>query len=84
MRTRERITVTVPKDLLAIAERDVAQGRATSVSAWVADAMASKASAESLAEIVADLAEASGGPLTEEEVMWARRRLDPSSSTPAP
>lgn len=75
MRTRERVTVTVPSEVLAVAESDVASGRATSVSAWVADAMATKARAESLADVLADIAEASGGPLREDELAWARERL---------
>ncbi|CAN5791538.1 hypothetical protein BH23ACT2_BH23ACT2_06650 [soil metagenome] len=67
--------MTVPSEVLAAAEADVATGRATSVSAWVADAMATKAGAESLAEVLADIAEASGGPLSKDELAWARERL---------
>jgi hypothetical protein len=83
MRTRQRVTVTVPHDALAVAEADVAAGRSPSVSAWVAEAMEAKARAEALRDVVNDLAIEAGGPLTEEELAWARQRLGRSSSTPA-
>jgi len=83
MRTRRRVTVTVPAEALALAEADVAAGRATSLSAWVADAMEAKAKAESLGDVVRSIAAEAGSPLTETELAWARKRLDPSSLTPA-
>ena len=77
MRTKQRITVTVPKELLAVVEADVSAGRAASVSAWVSDAMAAKVAPgpRSVAEILADLADGFGGPITEEERSWAQQRL---------
>ncbi len=83
MRTRRRVTVTVPSEALALAEADVAAGRTTSVSAWVAAAMEAKATAESLGDVVRAIAAEAGSPLTEKELSWARKRLDPSSLTPA-
>lgn len=82
MRTRRRVTVTVPADALAAAEADVATGSAPSVSAWVAEAMERKAASESLRDVVRSIAVDSGGPLTDEELAWARARLDRSSSMP--
>lgn len=81
MRTRRRVTVTVPLDALAVAEADVAAGHATSVSSWVSDAMQSKARAEALGAVVRQIAVESGSPLTDEEMRWAQERLDRSSST---
>lgn len=75
MRTKARITVTVPKDLVEQARADVAAGRATSVSAWVSDAMQVKAGARPLAEVLEEFAEEMGGPITDEERAWARARL---------
>jgi len=76
MRTKARITVTVPKGLLEIVEADIAAGKATSVSAWVSEAMEAKAGPRTIAQIIDDLAESWGdGPLTEEELAWARNRL---------
>lgn len=76
MRTKARITVTVPKELLEVVEADVAAGRAGSVSAWVSEAMEAKAGPRTVAQIIDDLADSWGdGPLTEEELAWARSRL---------
>lgn len=79
---KTRITVSVPNEALAAAERDVAEGRAPSVSAWVAGAMEEKAAKESLQELLAEI-RAELGPATEEETEWARSVLGLSSSTPA-
>ncbi|CAN5721311.1 hypothetical protein BH24ACT5_BH24ACT5_03580 [soil metagenome] len=76
--------MTVPAEALALAEADVAAGRTTSVSAWVTEAMTAKATAESLGDVVRAVAAEAGSPLTEEELSWARQRLDPSSLTLAP
>ncbi len=75
MRTKARITVTVPKELLEVVEADVAAGRAPSVSAWVSDAMEDKARSRTVGEILADMDDHFGGPITEEEHAWARKRL---------
>jgi hypothetical protein len=75
MQTRERVTVTVPVEVLAAARRDVEAGVATSVSAWITDAAEAKARQETLDEVLADLLEASGGPLSDEERAWARNQL---------
>jgi post-segregation antitoxin (ccd killing protein) len=81
MRTTERVTVTVPKDLLARARDEVAAGRAPSLSAWITDAMAANVAGRDLGELVDEWLEASGGPLTQEERQWADRILARSSST---
>ena len=48
-----RVTVTVDDALLKIAQAEVQAGRASSISAWVAEAMRAKAHAR--VELVADL-----------------------------
>jgi hypothetical protein len=75
MRTRTRVTVTVPDEVLEVARRDVESGSATSLSAWVTDAAAAKARRESLGQVLDSLLAAAGGPLTEEEASWARSQL---------
>lgn len=50
-----RITVSLDDSLVEIAEADVAAGRASSVSAWVANAIRAKAQART--ELIADLEE---------------------------
>ncbi len=70
----EKITVSVPGGLVEQARRAVADGQASSVSAYIADAMAAKAdrtrAEATLGRIFADL----GTPGPEHEA-WARRTL---------
>jgi antitoxin ParD1/3/4 len=75
MRTTTRVTITVPDAVLEAARRDVASGAAPSVSAWVTDAAAAKARRESLDHVLDELLEAAGGPLSEDEMAWARAQL---------
>jgi hypothetical protein len=74
-RTTTRVTVTVPDAVLEAARRDVASGAAPSVSAWVTEAAQAKARRESLGNVLDDLLEVAGGPLSEEEMAWARAQL---------
>lgn len=71
---RSRITVTVRPQVLAVAEEEVAAGRASSVSAWVDQAMEEKARREELAVLLAEM-QAENGPATPEEDAWARQVL---------
>jgi hypothetical protein len=66
--------VTVDQETVRSAEAAVAAGRAPSVSAWVASAMAERASRESLADVLAGIREELG-PATDEETAWARSVL---------
>ncbi|MGO9911116.1 MAG: hypothetical protein ACLPQS_08150 [Acidimicrobiales bacterium] len=75
MRTKTRVTVTVPDAVLEAARRDVDSGAATSVSAWLTQAAEAKARREVLDDVLDDLLEDSGGPLTHKETMWARSQL---------
>lgn len=75
MRTKTRVTVTVPDEVLEVARRDVERGTSPSLSAWVTEAAEAKARRESLARVLDDLLEASGGPLSAEEEAWARGQL---------
>lgn len=68
---KTRVTVTVSPDTLAAAEEQVAQGRASSVSAWVDRAMQEKARRDDLAALLAEM-RAESGPATSEEEAWAR------------
>jgi hypothetical protein len=79
MRVRkERLTVTIDRDLIEVAEEAVAMGEADSVSAWVNAALAERATKErrlrGLAKVIAAY-EAQFGVITEEE-MAERIRLD--------
>ena len=68
---KARVTVTVRRDVLAKAERQVKKGRAKSVSAWVDSAMEEKARREDLAAMLAEM-KAEGGPSSAKEEAWAR------------
>lgn len=71
---RTRLTVTVDPETAKAAEAAVAAGRAPSVSAWVAAAMAERARRERLADVLAEI-RAELGPATDEETAWARSVL---------
>jgi Arc/MetJ-type ribon-helix-helix transcriptional regulator len=70
-----KITVSLPDELVEQARAAVRAGRASSVSAYVADAMRSSGQGESLRSMVDDWLEETGGPATAEEQAWARRAL---------
>lgn len=71
---KARVTVTVRREILAKAERQVRRGRAKSVSAWVDSAMEEKARREDLASLLAEM-KAEGRTATPAEVAWARGAL---------
>lgn len=68
---RARVTVTVRRDVLKKAERQVKRGRAASVSAWVDSAMEEKARREDLAALLAEM-KAEGAPASSKDKAWAR------------
>ena len=76
--TKRRITLTIDADLLDEASAAVSDGDASSVSAWVNQAMADKSEhrqrLKALGEAIADY-EAEFGKITDEE-LEERRRLD--------
>lgn len=76
---KEKIAITLSPHLVAAAKRAVRRGRAASVSAYVAEAIAEKESRqdanEALLEIIDESLEASGGPMTDAERRWADEML---------
>jgi hypothetical protein len=71
---RARVTVSVRREVLAKAERQVKRGRASSVSAWVDAAMEEKARREDLAALLSEMRAENGPPSAKEEA-WARAVL---------
>ncbi|MCO1661053.1 hypothetical protein [Pseudonocardia humida] len=71
MRT-ERITLSLPADLVAEARRAVHRGTAPSVSAYVAEALAARRGRERSLAVLADLY---GGPPPADQLAQARRTL---------
>jgi Arc/MetJ-type ribon-helix-helix transcriptional regulator len=68
-----RITISLDEDLARLAEAEVRAGRSPSVSAWVADAIRTKARAR--AELVADLENLEQREPTSPEVAAAMARV---------
>ena len=73
-RMNRRITVSIPEHLADEAAAAAKSGRAASVSAYVAEALAEKSGRESLGDVLADW-RAEVGPATDEETAWARQAL---------
>jgi Arc/MetJ-type ribon-helix-helix transcriptional regulator len=75
MNVSEKIAVSLPRGLAERARRAVRQGRAASVSAYVALALEEKAKLDELSTLLDDMLAESGGPLTVAERRAADRAL---------
>lgn len=73
--TTEKIAISLPKGTAQRARRAVRQGRASSVSAYVASAIEEKAKLDDLSELLDEMLVESGGPLTAAERRAADREL---------
>jgi hypothetical protein len=69
--TTAKIAVSVPRDILQRARRAVKGGRATSMSAYVASALAQKATLDELDDLLDQMLAGTGGPLTQSEIRAA-------------
>lgn len=73
--TTTKIAVSLPAELVEHAKRAVAEGRAPSVSAYVAGALEEQAKLEDLASLLDEMLVETGGPLTADERRAADRAL---------
>lgn len=73
--TKAKIAITIDEELVRRAKLEVAAGRATSVSAYIEEAVARRAEGDALDDLLHELLEATGGPLTDEERASADRIL---------
>ena len=73
--TKAKVAVTLPRPLLANARRAVEQGRATSVSAYVAMALEEQGKVDDLKAMLDEMLAESGGPMTAAEKREAERML---------
>jgi hypothetical protein len=73
--TVSKVTVSLDPAVAERARRDVAEGKAKSLSAWLNDAGRARAEAEDLANVLAELFDETGGPPTDQELARARERL---------
>jgi Arc/MetJ-type ribon-helix-helix transcriptional regulator len=69
-----KIAVSLPDELVATARRAVADGNASSVSAFIASAVADKARFDELEGLLTGMATASGAP-DDDDRRWAREAL---------
>ncbi len=73
--TTSKIAVSLPTELVDQAQRAVAEGRASSVSAYVARALQEQAKLDDLAALLEKMLVETGGPLTATERKAADRAL---------
>ena len=69
-----KVAISLPDNVLATARQAVAEGRASSLSGYIASTLAERQDHEDLAELLAEMAAESGGP-SDEDRRWARRAL---------
>jgi Arc/MetJ-type ribon-helix-helix transcriptional regulator len=75
MTVSEKIAISLPASIAKQARRAVREGRAASVSAYVAAALEEKAKLDELEALLDEMLEESGGPLTASERRVADRAL---------
>jgi Arc/MetJ-type ribon-helix-helix transcriptional regulator len=75
MNGAEKIAVSLPRGLAERARQAVREGRAASVSAYVASALEQKMDLDELAALLDDMLAESGGPMTSAERREADRTL---------
>jgi Arc/MetJ-type ribon-helix-helix transcriptional regulator len=73
--TTTKIAVSLPAELVDQAQRAVAEGRAASVSAYVARALEEQAKLDDLASLLDEMLAETGGPLTSTEREGADKAL---------
>jgi len=73
--TTTKIAVSLPAGLVEQAQRAVAEGRSSSVSAYVARALEEQAKLDDLASLLEEMLTETGGPLTASERKAADRAL---------
>ncbi|MGC1194902.1 MAG: hypothetical protein WA976_08975, partial [Candidatus Dormiibacterota bacterium] len=67
MTAKSKVAVTLPGPLLETVKAAVAAGQAPNVSAYVADALEEKAKTDALDDLLDEMLEETGGPLTDAE-----------------
>lgn len=73
--TTSKIAVSLPSELVEQARRAVAEGRAPSVSAYVARALEERTKLDDLASLLNEMLAETGGPLTASERKAADKAL---------
>jgi hypothetical protein len=76
--TSAKVALSIPADVLRLAKKEVAAGRAKSLSSFVSAAVDEKLRRDELASIL-DAMDAEHGKPTKAATAWAKRVLKPSS-----
>ena len=71
----EKMAISLPSHAAESVRRAVREGRAASVSAYIAEAIQQKSSREDLIAMLDDAIEKSGGPITDAEQRWVDWQL---------
>lgn len=74
-----KIAISLPDELAEAVKRAVAEGRAPSVSAYIADMIRERERAQGLAALLAEL-DVELGPPSPEDYAWARDQLGLSAT----
>jgi len=80
----EKIAVSLPLRAAESARRAVKEGRAASVSAYIAAAVEEKSSREDLIAMLDQMLEETGGPATPAEKRWVEYQLAPKRTGRSP
>ncbi|MGH2862011.1 MAG: ribbon-helix-helix domain-containing protein [Solirubrobacteraceae bacterium] len=75
MTAKAKVAVTLPGELVETVKEAVAAGRAASVSAYVADALAEKTKLDALDGLLDEMLAETGGPLTAAERVNIDRKV---------
>ncbi len=75
MTNKSKIAVSLSPDLVEQAQRAVTEGRSSSVSAYVAEALEAKSTLDDLASLLDEMLAQTGGPLSADEQAAADRAL---------
>jgi hypothetical protein len=73
--TSSKVSISLDPAVAERARADIAAGRARSLSAWLNEAGRARAEREDLSAVLVEIFGASGGPVSEQELSDARRRL---------
>jgi Arc/MetJ-type ribon-helix-helix transcriptional regulator len=80
--TTAKVALSIPSEVLKEAKRQVAKGRAKSLSSFVSEALDDKLRRDEL-DLILDAMDREFGKPSKEATRWAKNVLKPSSSTRA-
>ncbi len=81
--TAAKIAISLPQAIVDRVRNEVEKGRASSVSAYVAEALAMRLDQRDLTSLLDEMLEASGGAMDADERRWADGVLGVDRATPA-